>query len=109
MGRSQVGQDYQDIPLSVKVSDAVGSFGIYFKFFVELHEDVSAPSGNQQSTEVPRDACKVCTESDTSRTIRVSHALADFDGIKVSGGIAISSFCSWPTEKWKACYEGSCP
>ena len=36
VGRSQTAQDYQDIPLSIKVADAAQSFGIYFKFFVVL-------------------------------------------------------------------------
>ena len=55
VGKHQTAQVYQDIPLSVKVSDAAQSFGIYFKFFVELLED-NPPS---VSSQVPRDACKV--------------------------------------------------
>ena len=34
VGRSQTAQGYHDLPLSVKVSDASKSFGIYFKFII---------------------------------------------------------------------------
>lgn len=58
VGRSQTSQDYQDIPLSVKVADAAG---IYFQVFCMLED---APCDNQQDTETPRDACKVLKHSD---------------------------------------------
>ena len=37
VGKHQTAQDYQDIPLSVKVSDTALSFGIYFKFLKMTH------------------------------------------------------------------------
>ena len=44
VGRSQTAQDYQDIPLSIKVADAAQSFGIYFKFFVVLESEPEGAS-----------------------------------------------------------------
>ena len=44
VGRSQTAQDYQDIPLSIKVADAAQLFGIYFKFFVVLESEPEGAS-----------------------------------------------------------------
>ena len=42
VGKAQAAQDFQDIPLSVKVADAVRtSLGMYFKFCVDVSECAS--------------------------------------------------------------------
>ena len=38
IGRSQNASDFQDVPLTVKVSDALALFGVYVKFFVQCEE-----------------------------------------------------------------------
>ena len=65
VGKAQAAQDFQDIPLSVKVADAVRtSLGMYFKFYVDISEcaseetvtTASLPAGT--SRDPPRDAVK---------------------------------------------------
>lgn len=55
VGKSQMAQEYQDFPLSVKVVDASKTFGIYFKFFIMECDD--PPVVKQQT--VCKDTCKV--------------------------------------------------
>ena len=38
IGKSQNAVDFQDVPLTVKVSEAVPLFGLYVKFFVQCEE-----------------------------------------------------------------------
>ena len=38
IGRSQNASDFQDVPLTVKVSDALALFDMYVKFFVQCEE-----------------------------------------------------------------------
>ena len=58
IGRSQNSSDFQDVPLSVKVSEAVALFGLYVKFFV-LCEDL--PCSSQSISVSGRNAVEVWT------------------------------------------------
>ena len=56
IGRSQNASDFQDVPLTVKVSDALALFGVYVKFFVQCEEppcsSTSIPGSGRNAFEV---------------------------------------------------------
>ena len=56
IGRSQTSSDFQDVPLTVKVSEAVELFGLYVKFFVQC-EDL--PCSSQSVPHSGRNAFQV--------------------------------------------------
>ena len=58
IGRSQNANDFQDVPLTVKVSEAVSLFGVYVKFFVQC-EDVPCSSQNTVSSHPEKNAFQV--------------------------------------------------
>lgn len=56
IGRSWNASDFEDVPLTVKVSDALALFGVYVKFFVQCEEppcsSTSIPGSGRNAFEV---------------------------------------------------------
>jgi hypothetical protein len=57
IGRSQNANDFQDVPLTVKVSDALALFGVYVKFFMQCEEP---PCSSKSIPDSGKNAFEVC-------------------------------------------------